>query len=179
MKKPADIPVDAGTSHSNTKKKKAVLEHETDYVTSSSEDSNIKCETSDDEYTTYDTKTIHSERWFQKKLNDSIRDLGLPKDFLCLWDGRYRGNVVMSLERGCRNVINDRLGEPSKVLLPPLYIKLGLMKQFVKALNKKGQCFQYIMSQFPQLFDANSNEGIFDGPQIQKLLKDDAFFLLK
>ena len=29
-----------------------------------------------------------------------------------------------------------------------------LIKQFVKALNKEGQCFQYIMTQFPQLYDA-------------------------
>ena len=42
------------------------------------------------------------------------------------------------------------------------------MKQFVKALNKEGQCFQYIMSQFPQLFDAKLKEEIFDGPQILK-----------
>ena len=74
MKKTADISVDAGTSHSSTKKKKAVLEHETDYFTNSSEDSNIECETYDDEYTTYDTKTRHSEWWSQKELNDLIRD---------------------------------------------------------------------------------------------------------
>ena len=30
IKKPAEILVDAGTSHSNTKKKKAVSEHDTD-----------------------------------------------------------------------------------------------------------------------------------------------------
>ena len=30
MKKSADIPVDADTSYSNSKKKKAVLEHETE-----------------------------------------------------------------------------------------------------------------------------------------------------
>ena len=78
MKKPTDIPVDTGTSHSNTKKKKTVLEHETDYFTSSNEDSSNECETSDDEYTTYDTKTRHSERWSQKELNDLIRDLALP-----------------------------------------------------------------------------------------------------
>ena len=30
-----------------------------------------------------------------------------------------------------------------------------------------------IMSQFPQLPDSKLKEGIFDGPQIQKLLKDD------
>ena len=51
MKKPADILVDAGTSHSN-----------------------IECETSDDEYTANDTKTRHLERWSQKELNDLIRD---------------------------------------------------------------------------------------------------------
>ena len=28
------------------------------------------------------------------------------------------------------------------------------MRQFVKKLNKEGQCIQYIMSQFPQLSDA-------------------------
>ena len=50
------------------------------------------------------------------------------------------------------------------------------MKQFVKALNEEGQCFQYIMSQFPQLYDAKIKEGIFDGPQIHKLLKD-VFFI--
>ena len=73
--------------------------------------------------------------------------------FLCLWDSRDRGNHYtkkicskrMSLERGCRNVINDPLVEPSKVL-PPLHIKLSLIKQFIEALYKEGQCFQYIMS---------------------------------
>ena len=74
IRKPADIPVNASTSHSNIKKKKAVLGHETDYFTSSSEDSNIECKTSDDEYTTYETKTRHSERWSKKELNDLIRD---------------------------------------------------------------------------------------------------------
>ena len=80
MKDLVDIPVDADTSYSNTKKMKAVLEHETDYFISSNKNSNIKCETSHDEYTTYNTKTRHSERWSQKELNDLIRDLGLPKD---------------------------------------------------------------------------------------------------
>ena len=77
--------------------------------------------------------------------------------FLCLWDSQVRSNHYkkkISLERECKNVINELLVEPSKVLLPPLHIKLGLMKQFVKALNKEGKCFQYIMSQFLQFSDA-------------------------
>ena len=76
--KSADIPVDAGTFHSNTSIKKAVLEYESGYFKSISEDSSIGCKTSDDEYTTYDTKTEKSE----KELNDTTRDLGLPKDGL-------------------------------------------------------------------------------------------------
>ena len=35
--------------------------------------------------------------------------------------------------------------------------------------------FQYIMSLFPQFFDAKLKEGIFDRAQIRKLLKDDVF----
>ena len=82
----------------------------------------------------------------------------------------------MSPERGCRHAINDPIVEPSKVLLSPPYIKLGLMKQFVKTLNK-GQCFYHIMSQFPQLSNNKLKEEIFYGPQIQKLLKDDVFVI--
>ena len=76
----ADIPVTLAPLIPTLKKNKAVLEDEKDYFTSSSEDSNIECETSDDEYTTYDTKTRHSERWSQKELNDLIQDLRLPKN---------------------------------------------------------------------------------------------------
>ena len=81
----------------------------------------------------------------------------------------------MPLERGFRNAINEPLVEPSKVLHPPLHIELGLMKQFIKALNKEGQFLQYIMSQFLQFFDAKLKEGIFDGRQIRKLLRDEVF----
>lgn len=64
---------------------------------------------------------------------------------------------------------------PSKVLLPPLHIKLGLMKQFVKALNKEGDCFKYICEKFPILSEEKLKEGIFKGPDIRKLMSDAAF----
>ncbi|GFX99059.1 hypothetical protein TNCV_4810071 [Trichonephila clavipes] len=41
--------------------------------------------------------------------------------------------------------INDQrqsLVDPKKILFAPLHIKLGLMKQFVKALDKEGECFK-------------------------------------
>ena len=64
---------------------------------------------------------------------------------------------------------------PSKVLLPPLHIKLGLMKQFAKALNKEGDCFKYICEKFPIVSEAKLKEGIFNGPDIRKLMSDAAF----
>jgi hypothetical protein len=39
---------------------------------------------------------------------------------------------------GMTNVIHASLVDPQKVLLTPLHIKLGVMKQFVKALDKSG-----------------------------------------
>jgi hypothetical protein len=37
-----------------------------------------------------------------------------------------------------KNVLNNPLVNPEKVFLPPLHIKLGLMRNFVKAINKNG-----------------------------------------
>ena len=45
------------------------------------------------------------------------------------------------------------------------------MKQFMKALDKQGQCFIHLHQQFEKLRDANIKEGIFDGPQIRKMFK--------
>ena len=63
--------------------------------------------------------------------------------------------------------------DPRKVLLPPLHIKLGLMKQFVKALPWEGEGFTYLCRKFPGLSDAKIKEGVFVGPDIRKLMKDE------
>jgi hypothetical protein len=44
---------------------------------------------------------------------------------------------------GEKCVKNQPLSDKDKNL-PPLYIKLGLMKNFVKAMNKQGKCFEYL-----------------------------------
>ena len=46
------------------------------------------------------------------------------------------------------------------------------MKQFVKTLNNENGCFKYICSKFSSITDAKLKEGIFVGPQIQKLMID-------
>lgn len=103
--------------------------------------------------------------------------------YLCLWDSRDRAKhykqkewpVRSSLTTGSYNIIHKSLVDPSKILIPPLHIKLGLMKQFVKALDKTGECFRYLQSKFPNLSEAKVKEGIFDGPQIRTMFKDNNF----
>ena len=72
-----------------------------------------------------------------------------------------------SLNFGDRNVINDPFVDRNNTLLPPSHIKLGIMKQFVTALDR--HCFKYIFAAFPGLSEEKRKRGIFDGPQIRKL----------
>jgi len=51
------------------------------------------------------------------------------------------------------------------------------MKQFVKALDKEGECFKYICKVFPRLSSEKVKAGIFDGPQIRQLIKVQNFTL--
>ena len=49
------------------------------------------------------------------------------------------------------------------------------MKQFVKALPVHGNCFNYICRVFPGMSNEKLKAGIFDGPQIRKLMNDPNF----
>ena len=49
------------------------------------------------------------------------------------------------------------------------------MKQFLKALDKHGICFNYIVKKFPSLSMEKLQAGIFHEPQIRKLIQDEAF----
>ena len=60
-------------------------------------------------------------------------------------------------------------------MLPPLHIILGLMKQYVKALDKQGACFLYIANKFSKLSNKEVKEGIFVGPQIRQPINDEQF----
>ena len=54
---------------------------------------------------------------------------------------------------------------------------MGLIKQLGKALDKDGQCFKYICRSFPGLSIEKRKAGIFDGPDIRKLMQDENFIL--
>ena len=74
-----------------------------------------------------------------------------------------------------RNVINDPLVDRDRIIFPPLYIKLGLIKQFTKALDKDGDWFTYLSQAFPRLTMEKLKAGIVDGPQIRQLIRDPEF----
>ena len=64
----------------------------------------------------------------------------------------------------------EPLVRQTKVLLPPLHIKLGLIKQFGKALCVTSEAFKEISAIFPKLLADKIRNGIFTGPQVRKML---------
>jgi len=72
--------------------------------------------------------------------------------FICEWDSRawslhYSRKdwpARKSLEPGIMDVENQPLVQPSKILLSSMHLKLGLMKNFVKAMNQEEAAFTYL-----------------------------------
>ena len=103
--------------------------------------------------------------------------------FLCYWDSRAKDEhwirdqwpARSSLAPGDKNIIHKPLVDVKKIILPPLHIKLGMMKQYVKALDHNGDCFRYICQAFPGLSEEKKKAGVFNGPQIRQLLRDPNF----
>jgi len=81
----------------------------------------------------------------------------------------------ISKTTGIMNVENQQLVEPSKILLPSIHLKLGLLKNFVKAMNQGEAAFTYWWEKLPRLSEAKLKGGIFIGPQIREIIKDEFF----
>ena len=104
--------------------------------------------------------------------------------FLCLRDSRndtnhFRNKAWEPRENptvGRLNLKHTPLVNPKNVFLPPLQIKLGLMKTFVIAMNYDGAAFRYLKAKFG-LFKSKAKlkEEVFNGPEIRKLLIDNQF----
>ena len=98
--------------------------------------------------------------------------------FTCLWDSRSEENhyilknwpprTEMNPDRKF-NILHEPLVDRDRIILPPLHIKLGLIKQFVRALDQESECFKYICRSSPQLSIEKLRAGIFDGPQVRQL----------
>ena len=76
---------------------------------------------------------------------------------------------------GEKNIFRKSLAATEKIFLPPLHINLGLIKQFVRALNEDETCFRYLCSTFLGISIKKIKAEIFDGPQIRQLIKDSHF----
>jgi len=76
---------------------------------------------------------------------------------------------------GEKNVIIPPLVLAENIYLPPLHIKLGLMKNFVKGMDKAGHGLECVRIKFPNVSDAKTKEGMFVGPQIRELMQDKQF----
>ena len=103
--------------------------------------------------------------------------------FLCEWDSRDKKNHYIkkewpkreSLTPGQKNVVHPSPVNSDMIILPSLYIKLGLFKNFVKALDKNAAGFHYLKEKFPRVSDSKVKEGIFMRPQIRALIRDGYF----
>lgn len=97
--------------------------------------------------------------------------LGYTKNmcYICQWDTRYKGNqyqkhdwpLRQTARIGQHNVVNVPLVPIEKVLLPPLHIKLGLVKNFIKALVARNNdtAFEHLEGIFPRLSKKKIKEG--------------------
>ena len=101
--------------------------------------------------------------------------------FLCTWDSRaqYLPYYVKvwpaceTLEPGKMNVAQKSLVDPQKIFLSGSHIKLGIVNNFIKTLNKNGEAgLFFFKKKFPKLSEAKIREGAFDGPQIRQLMLD-------
>ena len=78
-------------------------------------------------------------------------------------DWRVRSELIP----GSLNVLAPTLGEQSKIVFSCLHIKLGMMKQFVKAIEKNGDCFKYICMKFPGLIIEKLKTGFLMHPRFK------------
>jgi hypothetical protein len=72
--------------------------------------------------------------------------------FLCEWNTRDKKNHYVnklwpkqtSLMPREKNVVSSPLVLREKIYLPPLHMKMGLMKYFVKGTDENGRGFEYV-----------------------------------
>ena len=101
--------------------------------------------------------------------------------FLCLWDSRADKEHWTRKTWPLRDLVvgehkvNEALVPVEKIVLPPLHIKLDLVKQFVRALNKEGSCFKFIVRKLAAVSIQKLRAGVLNGLQIRCLVNDDDF----
>ena len=101
--------------------------------------------------------------------------------FLCLWEGRRRDLHYTDFKwesrsefvTGVQSVQHHPLVEPSKIIIPPLHLKLGIIKNFVKALKHDGLPMEALKELFPKI----SNNKIENGKVMFKKIILNYFYI--
>jgi hypothetical protein len=70
-----------------------------------------------------------------------------------------------------KNIRNEPLVHPKKILLSPFHTKLGMTKISVKAMDHEKKALQYLKLKFPQINESKINDGICVGSQIIGITK--------
>lgn len=89
--------------------------------------------------------------------------------FLCTWEGRKRDQHYTEFKWkprtcykvGVESIENLPLVQPSQIILPSLHIKLGVVSNFVKKLDREGEAIASLRNIFPKLSGAKIHAGIF------------------
>lgn len=104
--------------------------------------------------------------------------------FLCEWPSRarelhYKQFSWPSREDwtiGNKNIVANSLVPIEKIIPPPLHIKLGVFTQFVKALKKReSEAYRALGKIFPKVSEDKRAAGVYDGPQIRRLMQTQLF----
>ena len=103
--------------------------------------------------------------------------------FLCMWYSRAREKHWIktnwprrsNLKPGDPKILHEPLVDRKKIIFPPLHIRLGLLKQFVKAFPTDGNCFKSIILRFSGLSIEKIKGNVFGGPKIWQLIKYEQF----
>lgn len=80
------------------------------------------------------------------------------------------GIVVLVRVRSLHYIKKD-WNPGQKILLSPLHIMLGLMKNFVKILNNDKPAFKYFRNRFLRISEDKIEEGIIISSEIRYFLK--------
>jgi len=99
--------------------------------------------------------------------------------FLCQWRSRAKDQYETSnwplrqaYATGFQNIQYNPLVPTDKIRLPPLHIKLGIFKNFIKALDRESESVKRLHQIFPNLSEAKLTAAILNGPDIRKLTSD-------
>ncbi|UYV81648.1 K02A2.6-like [Cordylochernes scorpioides] len=113
----------------------------------------------------------------KNKLRETFARFGIPETMMSDNGPPFRSEIMTDfcIRWGYKNIANLPLIDSENIYLPPLHIKLGLMKNFVKAMDRNASGFAYLKQKISSISEAKIKEGIFVGPQIRELQQDGNF----